>query len=463
MTAETRPVDHVIAALREFMGERVTTNASIRDQHARGEDTTTPVPPDAVAFAESTEEVSKLMALCHRHGVPVIPFGAGTSLEGHVTPIRGGITLDLSKMNAILDVSQEDMDCLIEPGVTRHQLNDHLRDQGLFFPVDPGSHCTIGGMVATRASGTNAVRYGTIRENVLGLEVVMADGRVINTGSRTRKAANGYDLTRLIIGSEGTLGVVTKIRLRLHGIPEATSAAVVQFPDMKGCVESVIQVMQLGIPVARIELLDEVQIAACIAYSKLDNLSTLPTLFLEFHGTEAGVREQAEAVEAIATEMGGLGFAWAADQETRNKLWTARHNAYYAAIASQPNSRGVTTDVCVPISRLADAILGAKEDIAESGLSCPLVGHVGDGNFHTVILVDQADPTALDRAWALDRKIVARGLALGGTCSGEHGIGMGKAEFLEEEHGLEAMAVMRSIKTTLDPKGILNPGKMFRN
>jgi len=463
MTTQNRPVDHVIVAARAFMGDRITTNHSIREQHSRGEDTTTPVLPDAVAFAESTEEVSRLLALCHHHGVPVTPFGAGTSLEGHVTPVRAGITLDLSHMNAILEVSQDDMDCLIEPGVTRHQLNDHLRDQGLFFPVDPGSHCTIGGMCATRASGTNAVRYGTIRENVLGLEVVLADGRVINTGGRVRKAANGYDLTRLIIGSEGTLGVVTKVRLRLHGIPEATSAAVVQFPDMKSCVESVIQVMQLGVPVARIELLDEVQVAACIAYSKLDSLDALPTLFLEFHGTEAGVKEQAEAVEGIAKEMGGLGFAWAADQETRNKLWTARHNAYYAAIASQPNSRGVTTDVCVPISRLAEAILGAKEDIAESGLSAPMVGHVGDGNFHTVILVDQDDPTALDRAWALDRKIVARGLALGGTCSGEHGVGMGKAEFLEQEHGTEALAVMRSIKNALDPKGILNPGKIFRN
>jgi D-lactate dehydrogenase (cytochrome) len=463
MTAETRPVDHVIAACRAFMGDRITTNAAIRDQHSHGEDTTTPVQPDAVAFAETTEEVSQILALCHRHSVPVVPFGAGTSLEGHVTPVRAGISLDLSHMNAILDVSQEDMDCLIEPGVTRHQLNDHLRDQGLFFPVDPGSVSTIGGMCATRASGTNAVRYGTIRENVLGLEVVLADGRVINTGGRVRKAANGYDLTRLVIGSEGTLGVITKIRLRLHGIPEATSAAVVQFPDMKGCVESVIQVMQLGVPVARIELLDEVQIAACIAYSKLDSLQVLPTLFLEFHGTEAGVREQAEAVEAIATEMGGLGFAWAADQETRNKLWTARHNAYYAAIASQPNSRGVTTDVCVPISRLAEAILGAKEDILASGLSAPMVGHVGDGNFHTVILVDQNDPMALERAWALDRKIVARGLALGGTCSGEHGVGLGKREFLETEHGPEALAVMRSIKVALDPKGILNPGKIFLN
>ena len=463
MTAETRPVDHVIAAARAFMGDRITTNAAIRDQHSRGEDTTTPVQPDAVAFAESTEEVSQLLTLCHRHGVPVTAFGAGTSLEGHVTPVRAGITLDLSRMTTILEVSQEDMDCLVEPGVTRHQLNDHLRDQGMFFPVDPGSHCTLGGMVATRASGTNAVRYGTIRENVMGLEVVLADGRVINTGSRTRKAANGYDLTRLIIGSEGTLGIVTKIRLRLQGIPEATSAAVVQFPDLKGCVESVIAVMQLGVPVARIELLDRAQMRACIAYSKLENLEPLPTLFLEFHGTEAGVREQAESVQAITTEMGGLGFAWAADLETRNKLWTARHNAYWAALASQANSRAITTDICVPISRLAEALLGAQEDVDASGLSCLTVGHVGDGNFHTLILIDQDDPTALDRAWALDRKIVARGLSLGGTCSGEHGVGIGKAEFLETEHGPEALAVMRSIKAALDPKGILNPGKIFRN
>ncbi|WP_426956594.1 FAD-binding oxidoreductase [Muricoccus radiodurans] len=463
MNAETRPVDHVIAAARAFLGDRITTNSAIRDQHSRGEDTSSPVQPDAVAFAETTEEVSKLLALCHRFEVPVTPFGAGTSLEGHVTPVRAGISLDLSRMNAILEVSQEDMDGLIEPGVTRHQLNDHLRDQGLFFPVDPGSHCTIGGMCATRASGTNAVRYGTIRENVMGLEVVLADGRVINTGGRVRKAANGYDLTRLFIGSEGTLGVITKIRLRLHGIPEATSAAVVQFPDLRGCVESVIAVMQLGIPVARIELLDEVQMAACIAYSKLEGFQALPTLFLEFHGTERGVAEQAEAVQEIANGMGGLGFAWATDQEARNKLWTARHNAYWAGVALRPNCRGIATDVCVPISRLAEALLGAKEDIAASGMTAPIVGHVGDGNFHTVILVDQDDPTALERAWELDKKIVARGLALGGTCSGEHGVGLGKREFLEQEHGPEALAVMRSVKVALDPKGIMNPGKMFRN
>ncbi|WP_367615985.1 FAD-binding oxidoreductase [Plastoroseomonas hellenica] len=462
-TISPRPVDAVIAAARDFLGERISTNQALREQHSRGEDTTTPTLPDAVAFAGTTEEVSRLMTLCHQHGVPVTAFGAGTSLEGHVNPVRGGISLDLSRMTAVLEVNQEDMDCLVEPGVTRHQLNDHLRDQGLFFPVDPGSHCTIGGMCATRASGTNAVRYGTIRENVLGLEVVLADGRVIHTGGRTRKAANGYDLTRLLIGSEGTLGIITKVRLRLHGIPEAISGAVCQFPTLAACVETVIATMQAGIPVARIELLDEVQMDACIRYSKLEGFSALPTLFLEFHGSPAGVAEQAETVEAIATDMGGLGFAWTADAEARNKLWKARHDAYWACIALRPGSRGIATDVCVPISRLAEALLGAKEDILASGLTAPIVGHVGDGNFHTVILVPEDEPDALERAWALDKAIVARGLALGGTCSGEHGVGLGKREFLEQEHGIEALAVMRGIKASLDPKGILNPGKIFRN
>ncbi|MFT8245373.1 FAD-binding oxidoreductase [Roseomonas sp. BN140053] len=467
MNVQTRPApaagEPFLAAARDILGERLSTAAAVREQHSHGEDATTPVLPDAVAFPASTEEVSQLLALCHRFDVPVTPFGAGTSLEGHVTPVRGGLSLDLSRMDRVLEVSQEDMDCLIEPGVTRHALNDHLRADGLFFPVDPGSHCTIGGMCATRASGTNAVRYGTIRENVLGLEVVLADGRVIHTGGRVRKSASGYDLTRLIIGSEGTLGVITKIRLRLHGIPEATSAAVCQFETLRGAVESVIAVMQAGIPVARIELLDEVQMGACIRYSKLEGFEPRPTLFLEFHGSPAGVQEQAEAVEEIATVGGGMGFTWAADAETRNRLWKARHDAYWAATSLRPGSRGVTTDVCVPISRLAEALLGAKEDIQASGLTAPIVGHVGDGNFHCAILTDPNDPAEIERVWALDRKIVARGLALGGTCSGEHGVGLGKREFLEQEHGAEALAVMRSIKTALDPKGLMNPGKMFRN
>ncbi|WP_424810582.1 FAD-binding oxidoreductase [Roseococcus sp. YIM B11640] len=457
------PAAAVIAAARELLGDRLTTNDAIRQQHGRGEDTSTPTLPDAVAFVETTEEVSELLKLCHHHGVAVTPFGAGTSLEGHVNPVRAGISLDLSRMTKVLEVNAEDMDCLIEPGVTRQQLNEYLRDQGLFFPVDPGSHCTIGGMCATRASGTNAVRYGTIRENVLGLEVVLSDGRVIQTGGRTRKAANGYDLTRLFIGSEGTLGVITKIRLRLHGIPEAMTAAVCQFPTLDAAVNSVITTMQAGVPVARIELLDEVQMEACIRYSKLEGYKPVPTLFLEFHGTEAGVVEQAELVEAITSDHGGEGFAWARDAEARNKLWKARHDAYWACIALQADSRGIATDVCVPISRLAEALLGAKRDIEESGLLAPIVGHVGDGNFHTVILVKNDDPKAMERAWELDKKIVKRALDLGGTCSGEHGIGLGKREFLEAEHGAEAMAVMRGLKVAMDPKGILNPGKIFRN
>ena len=455
--------DAVIAAAQAFLGERITRNDALRQQHSRGEDTSTPTMPDAVAFCETTEEVSRLVALCHLHAVPVVAFGAGTSLEGHVNPVRGGISLDLSRMNRVLEVSAADLDCLIEPGVTRQQLNEFLRDQGLFFPVDPGSHATIGGMCATRASGTNAVRYGTIKENVLAMEVVLADGRVIQVGSRARKASNGYDLKSLIIGSEGTLAIITKIRLRLHGIPEATSAAVCQFESLKAAVDTVITTLQMGVPVARIELLDEVQMAACIAYSKLEGMAASPTLFLEFHGSEASVKEQAETVEAIATDAGGAGFAWATDPEARNKLWKARHDAYWAAIASKPGSRGIATDVCLPISHLAEALLGAKEDIAASGFSAPMVGHVGDGNFHTVILVEDDRPETLAAAWALDKKIVHRALALGGTCSGEHGVGLGKREFLEVEHGMEALSVMLSVKHALDPKGILNPGKIFRN
>ena len=461
--APATPADAVIAAAAAFMGDRITRNDALRQQHSRGEDTTLPTLPDAVAFAETTEEVSRLVALCHQHAVPVVAFGAGTSLEGHVNPVRAGISLDLSRMNRILDVSAPDLDCLIEPGVTRQQLNEHLRDQGLFFPVDPGSHCTIGGMCATRASGTNAVRYGTIRENVLSMQVVLADGRVIEVGSRARKASNGYDLKSLMIGSEGTLGIITRIRLKLHGIPEATSAAVCQFTSLKAAVDTVIATLQMGVPVARIELLDEVQMAACIAYSKLEGMAATPTLFLEFHGTEAGVSEQAQTVEAIALDAGGQGFAWATEAEARNRLWRARHDAYWAAVASKPGSRGIATDVCLPISHLAEALLGAKADIEASGFSAPMVGHVGDGNFHTVILLEDDRSETLEAAWELDRKIVARALALGGTCSGEHGIGLGKREFLEAEHGAEALAVMRSVKQALDPLGILNPGKIFRN
>ena len=457
-----RPVDAVMAQAREFLGDRMSTSAALREQHSHGEDTNPPVLPDGVAFIRTTEEASSLLALCHAHRVPVVPFGAGTSLEGHVTPVRGGISLDLSGMTAVLSVNAADMDCRVQAGVTRQQLNAHMRDQGLFFPVDPGSECTIGGMCATRASGTNAVRYGTIRDNVLGLTVVLPDGRVVKTGGRVRKASTGYDLTRLFIGSEGTLGVMTEIQLRLHGIPEAQSAAVCQFDSLAGAVESVITILGAGIPVARMELLDDVQMDACIAYSKLDGLSPVPTLFFEFHGTTAGVKEQAELAQEITIENGATGFRWATDAEARSKLWQARHDAYWAALASRPGCKGVTTDAIVPVSRLGDLILGAKADIDASGLSAPIVGHVGDGNFHTVILVPP-EPNGLERAWALDRKIVARALSLEGSCSGEHGVGLGKREFLEQEVGLQALAVMQSVKTALDPHGIMNPGKIFLN
>ncbi len=458
----TKPVDAVLDGAREFLGDRLTVNPAVREQHAGGEDAQPRVPPDAVAFIETSEEAARLLGLCHAHGVPVVPFGAGTSLEGHVTPVRGGISLDLSRMNAVLEVNAPDMDCRVQAGVTRQQLNKHLRDQGLFFSVDPGSECTIGGMCATRASGTAAVRYGTIRENVLGLTVALPDGRLIRTGGRVRKAATGYDLTHLMIGSEGTLGIITEVALRLHGIPEAMSAAVCQFPTLAGAVETVIATLQACVPVARIELLDEVQMQACISYSKLAGLEVAPTLFLEFHGSAAAVAEQAETVEEIAAGFDARGFQWATDADARAQLWKARHDAYWAALALRPGYRGIVTDAVVPISRLADLILGAQEDIAASGLAAPIVGHVGDGNFHTVILAPP-EPDGLDRAWALDRRIVARALSLGGSCSGEHGVGLGKREFLEAEHGSDALDVMRQLKGALDPRGIMNPGKLFLN
>ena len=458
----SRPADAVIAQAREFLGERITTNAALCEQHSHGEDPQPRSLPDAVAFVERGEEAARVLALCHQHGVPVVPFGAGTSLEGHVTPVRGGISLDLSRMTRVLQVNPADMDCRVEAGVTRQQLNEHLRDQGLFFPVDPGSECSIGGMCATRASGTAAVRYGTIRENVLGLQVALPDGRLIETGGRVRKSATGYDLTHLMLGSEGTLGVITEIQLRLHGIPEAMSAAICQFDDLAGAVDSVIAILQAGIPIARIELLDDVQMGACIAYSKLDGYTALPTLLLEFHGTPAGVAEQATLAEEITAGFGASGFQWATDAAERNRLWKARHDAYWAALALRPGYCGLATDAIVPISRMTELIVGAKRDIAQSGLLAPIVGHVGDGNFHTVILVPPGED-GLARAWELDKRIVARAMALGGSCSGEHGIGLGKREFLQAEHGAETLAVMRQIKTALDPRGIMNPGKMFLN
>lgn len=452
--------DPVIGALRGLLGQRLSTAAAVREQHGHDESYHETFAPDAVAFVRSTEEVQEVVRLCAEHRRPVIPFGTGTSLEGHVAALHGGISIDLTGMNRVLEVNAEDMDCRVEAGVTRKQLNEHLRDTGLMFPIDPGADASIGGMTATRASGTNAVRYGTMRENVMGLTVVMADGRVIRTGGRSRKSAAGYDLTRLFVGSEGTLGVMTEVQLRLHGIPEAISSAVCSFETMKGAVDTVIATIQMGIPVARIELLDEVQMAACNRYSKLD-YPDAPTLFFEFHGTEASVREQAERVGEIAGEFGGGHFRWATRPEERSALWQARHDAYYAGLALRPGAKGWATDVCVPISKLADCILETKRDIEESGLLAPVVGHVGDGNFHLVYVIDPDDPEEMKRASEHNDRMVLRALALGGTCTGEHGIGYGKMQFLQAEHG-DAVGVMRSIKQALDPDNIMNPGKIFR-
>ena len=459
---DARAVADLVTALCAEYGERATTTRAMRDQHSHGEGLADAALPDVVVFPHTNEEVAAIVRLCHAARVPVIAFGVGTSLEGHVAALYGGVCMDLSQMNKVLEINVEDLDCRVQAGVTRIQVNDELKGTGLFFPIDPGANATIGGMAATRASGTNAVRYGTMRENVMGLTVALADGRVIRTGGRVRKSATGYDLTRLFVGSEGTLGVITEIQLRLHGIPEAVSAAICQFESLGDAVETTIAIMQAGIPVARIELLDDVQMGACIAYSKLEGMTPAPTLFFEFHGTHAGVAEQAKQAEEIAEMFNAKGFRWATDADERNRLWRARHDAYWAALALKPGHQGIATDAIVPISRLAEAVLGAQEDIRASGLTAPIVGHVGDGNFHTVILVPP-EPGGLERAWELDKKIVGRALALGGSCSGEHGVGIGKREFLEIEHGAETLAVMRSIKATLDPKGILNPGKIFLN
>jgi len=462
LTARKVPFpDDLRTALELLLGDRVTTSAAVREQHGRGEGGFSAMPPDIVCFPDSNDEVAAIVRLCAEHRVPVIPFGTGTSLEGHVLALAGGVSIDLSRMNAILEVNAEDLDCRVQAGVTRKQLNDHIKDSGLFFPVDPGADASLGGMAATRASGTNAVRYGTMRESVLGLTVVMPDGRVVRTGGRARKSAAGYDLTRLIVGSEGTLGVITEVQLRLFGIPEAISAAVCQFDTLEGAVNTVIQTIQLGVPVARIELLDEVQLDACIAYSKLEDYDRKPTLFFEFHGSSSSVAEQAETVGEISQEHGGGGFRWAIRQEDRNALWQARHDAYFAACALRPGRRGISSDVCVPISRLAECILESRKDIDESGLVAPIVGHVGDGNFHVLFVIDPDDPEETARAEGVNERMVHRALAMGGTCTGEHGIGVGKMEFLLAEQG-EAVSVMRAIKKAVDPHNIMNPGKILR-
>ena len=453
----------LIAALTALLGDdRVSTNPGILNRHGHDESYHPTHAPDVVVFPQSTEEVAQVMRLARRHGAPVIPFGVGTSLEGHVAALEGGVSVDLSGMNQVLEVNGDDLDVLVQAGVTRKQLNAHLRDAGLFFPIDPGADATVGGMAATRASGTNAVRYGTMRENVLGLTVVLADGRVIKTGGRARKSAAGYDLTRHFVGSEGTLGVITEIRLRLYGIPEAIAAAVAPFPTIGEAVNTVIRIIQSGIPVARIELLDDVQMDAVNRYSQLD-YPVAPTLFFEFHGSEAGVTEQSDAVKMIAADFGGTDFRWSTRAEERNKLWQARHDAYYAGINLRPGAKGWPTDVCVPISRLADCIVATKADIAASGLLAPIVGHVGDGNFHTNMIVDPANPAELAAAEAFNQRLVARALEMGGTCTGEHGIGYGKIAFLEQEHGAEAVGLMRLLKQAIDPENRLNPGKIFKS
>ena len=451
--------DDFLAELRAIAGERVVTNASVRERHGRDESYHPGHAPDAVVFARATDEVVALVRACARRKVPVIPFGAGTSLEGHVAALNGGVCLDLSQMNRILAVRPEDMDATCEAGVTRKQLNEHLRDQGMFFSVDPGADATLGGMAATRASGTNAIRYGTMRDNVLALAVVRADGRVIRTSRRARKSAPGYDLTRLFVGSEGTLGVITEVTVRLNGTPEAISAAVCAFSDLASAVNTVIAALQSGVPVARIELLDEVQMKALNRYAKLAYRES-PTLLFEFHGSAKGVVEQVETVQSLARDFGGADFQWAIRPEERAKLWQARHDAHYAAQALRPGSRGMVSDVCVPISRLAECILETRADIDRSGLIAPIVGHVGDGNFHVIFVVDPNNEDEIGRAAQVNERMALRAIAMDGTCTGEHGVGYGKVGFLAAEHG-EALAAMRAIKRALDPDGIMNPGKIL--
>ena len=448
----------ILEDLRALLGERVSTNPTVCDRHGRDESHHRGYPPDAVVFPETAEEVVAIVKACAAKAVPMIPFGVGTSLEGHVAALRGGVSIDLSSMNRVIEVNDADLDVRVEPGVTRKQLNEYLRDTGLFFPIDPGADATIGGMAATRASGTNAVRYGTMRGNVLGLTVVLADGRVIRTGGRARKSSAGYDLTGLFVGSEGTLGVIVEVTLRLYGIPEAISAAVCPFPSVDEAVATCIETIQSGIPVARIELADEAQISAINKWAKTD-LPDSPVLFFEFHGSEASVAEQAESVQALAAAHGGAEFRWTNRQEERTKLWQARHDAHYANMALAPGKRAWPTDVCVPISRLAECIAETRADIARTDLLAPIVGHVGDGNFHVDFVLDPDDETELAAAADLNDRLIARALAMGGTSTGEHGIGYGKRKYLEAEHG-EAVTVMRALKATLDPNGLMNPGKI---
>ncbi len=452
-------IDAVLDALAARFGDRFSRSAAVREQHGHTTTRLANQPPDGVVFATSTEDVAAVVRLCAAHKVPVIPFGTGTSLEGHVNAPAGGISIDLSRMDRIVAVHPEDLDCTVEAGVTRKRLNETLRDTGLFFPVDPGADASIGGMAATRASGTNAVRYGTMKDVVLGLTVVTATGEIVHTGSRAKKSSAGYDLTRLMVGSEGTLGVITEVTLRLFGIPEEIAAGVCTFPTVEAACDTTIMTIQSGIPIARIELLDALQIKAVNAYSKLD-LAEAPTLFVEFHGTKAGVAEQAERFGEIAADFGSGPFAWATKPEERTRLWQARHDVHWSNQAIIPGWKSVATDVCVPISRLAECLAETLADIAAHGLIAPIVGHVGDGNFHVQPLADPADPETHARIEAFVERLNVRAIEMGGTCTGEHGVGQGKMKYLDREHG-PALGLMRQIKAALDPDNIMNPGKIF--
>ncbi len=449
----------VVSELKALLGERVSTSHAVREHHGKDESYFPYALPDVVVFSKSTEEVRDIVNICRTHRVPMIPYGVGTSLEGHILAIRGGVCIDLSQMNQVLAVHEEDMDAVVQAGVTRKQLNEHIKHTGLFFPIDPGADATLGGMCATRASGTNAVRYGTMRENVISLKVVLADGRIIQTSRRAKKSAAGYDLTRLFVGSEGTLGIITEATVKLHPVQAAMSAAVCSFRNIDGAAKTVIQTLQAAVPIARSELLCALTMKALNAHNKTQHREQ-PTLLLEFHGTEAGVVEQAQMVQEIARENGGMDFQWATRPEERSKLWEARHNAYFACLQLKPGARAVSTDVCVPISRLAECVTETVRDLAKSTLPVPLFGHVGDGNFHLVILIDPQSRPEMDEAKAINARLIARALAMEGTCTGEHGIGMGKMESMRMELGDDMMDLMRDVKKVFDPEGLMNPGKV---
>ena len=457
-----RPLpEALLLALQGIFGARLSTSQAMREHHGKDESSYDPMLPDVVVFAHSSEEVAAAVALCNEHAFPVIAYGTGTSLEGHILALQGGLSIDLSQMNRVVAINPEDLTVTVQPGVTRKQLNVEIKDTGLFFPIDPGADASIGGMTATRASGTNAVRYGTMRENVLALTVVTAAGKIIKTGTRAKKSSAGYDLTRLFVGSEGTLGIITEITLKIYPQPEAVSAAICSFTDIASAVNTVIQTIQMGVPVARVEFLDESSVRAINQHDKL-SLPEKPLLMFEFHGSEHGVKEQAEVVQHIASEFGAIGFEWATRPEDRSRLWQARHNAYFALLQLRPGCRAISTDCCVPISRLADCLLETKADCEREHIIHGIIGHVGDGNFHVQMLVDTNDAADVARAEGVNARMVARAIAMNGTCTGEHGVGLHKMDFLVDEHGEAAIDVMRSIKHAMDPNNILNPGKIIR-